>query len=464
MREVDLAIIGAGPAGLSAALAAKEAGVSVTVVDENPRPGGQIFRQLPETFQVLRPGALGHTFQKGQALLNRVAQAGIDLRTDTLVWGIFHPLTLALHQGESAESLRCRALILATGAYDRLIPFPGWTLPGVMTLGGAQTLAKSQRILPGKRVLLAGSGPFLLPVAAQLLQGGANIVAILEASNPRTWLRKSRALWGQWERFREAIEYLKPLISSRPRVRFGQTIVAARGDDVLREVTIASLDKNWSPIGDSEYSLEVDAACVGFGFTINTQLSRPCECKHVYRPWAGGWVVWHDGWQRTSVPNVFVAGESTGVAGVDTAMGEGAIAGLGAAISLGAISESEAELRARAHRKRLARLKPFVEMQGELFSHREGLMELITDETIVCRCEEVTAGEILRALDDGATDVNGVKSRVRTGMGLCQGRVCGPIVAEMVARRTGQPVEESGVFTARPIVKPVPLAAIAAMD
>ncbi len=464
MSRVDLAIIGAGPAGLSAALMARAAGVPVTVIDENPLPGGQIFRQMPRGFRALRPGALGHTYSKGQDLLEQVAGADVQVLSNTLVWGIFHPLTLALEREDEAEALQCRALVLATGAHDRPIPFPGWTLPGVMTLGAAQTLVKSQRILPGRRMVLAGSGPFLLPVAAQLLRGGARVAAILEASRPRTWFRKAGSLWGQWGRFREAVEYLRPILSSRVPVRFGQTIVAARGGETIEEVTIASLDQGWRPIPGSEYTLRVDAACVGFGFTINTQLSRLCGCEHVFRPRAGGYVVGHDGWQRTSVPDIFVAGEATGVAGVDSAMAEGAIAGIGAALALGAISEAEALRLAAPHRERLGRLKPFVEMIGELFSPREGLMELITDETTLCRCEEVTAGEVRRAVQEGAKDVNGVKSRVRAGMGHCQGRICGPIVAQMLARQIGRPVEEVGVFTARPILKPVSLGAIAGMD
>jgi NADPH-dependent 2,4-dienoyl-CoA reductase/sulfur reductase-like enzyme len=464
VEQVDLAVIGAGPAGLSAALTAQAAGLSATVIDENPRPGGQIFRQMPEAFRVARPEALGHTFQKGQALLEKVSGAGIQLRLDTTVWGLFHPLTLALHRGDSTQSLRCRTLILATGAYDRPMPFPGWTLPGVMTLGGAQALVKGQRVLPGARIVLAGSGPFLLPVAAQLLKGGAKIVAILEASKPRSWLGKAGVLWKQWERFREAWEYMRPIAAARVPVRFGQTIVAARGDQALEEVTVASLDREWRPVLGSEYTLEADTACVGFGFSINTQLSTLCGCDHQYKPGYGGWVVSHDSWQRTSAQNVLVAGEATGIAGVDAAVAEGAIAGLGAALALGLIPEAEARRRAAPHRRRLGRMRPFAEMLGELFAPREGLLDLITDETVICRCEEVTAAEVRQAIEGGARDVSGVKSRARAGMGLCQGRVCGPIVAELVARGTGLPVEEVGVFSARPITKPVSLAAIAGME
>ena len=160
MSSVDLAIVGAGPAGLSAALAAAACGLRPVVIDENPAPGGQIYRQLPADFRVEREGALGHTYQKGQRLLARAYQADIDLKLGTTVWGLFDPLTLGLDRGDSAESLHCKALVLSTGGYDRAVPFPGWTLPGVMTLGGAQTLVKSQRMLPGKRIVLSGAGRF----------------------------------------------------------------------------------------------------------------------------------------------------------------------------------------------------------------------------------------------------------------------------------------------------------------
>jgi len=468
MGETQLAIIGAGPAGVSAAIAAASAGVDITVIDENPRIGGQIFRRMPETFQIedSQGGVKGRksfwrTEQKGQDLFAQVAKYNIEFRLETTVWGIFHPLTLALQAANQAEILIPQKLIIATGAYDRPIPFPGWTLPGVITAGAAQTLIKSQAVLPGQRVILAGSGPFLLPVAAQLISGGAEVVAILEASHPSRWMRKLPSLWGQWERFGEALEYLKVIHSVDVPIHFGQTIVAAHGDGFLREVTIAELDAAWRPVPGTKRRLTTDVACIGFGFIPLTQLSRLCGCAHVYRSEAGGWVVAHDEFQRTSHPDVFVAGESTGISGADVAMAQGAIAGLCAAHDLGAISEAEALRRAAPYRQRLQRLRPFVTMLRTLFSPRCGLLEVITDETLICRCEEVTAGSIRGAIRNGADDVNAVKARTRVGMGLCQGRICERIVAEIIASETGKPVDTVGAFTARPIIKPVGLAEIA---
>ena len=153
-----------------------------------------------------------------------------------------------------------------------------------MTLGGAQTLVKSQRMLPGKRIVLSGAGPFLMPVASQLIRGGAKIVAVLEASKPMGWLSKAGSLWGQWERFQEAWEYVTPVIKARTRVRFGQAVIEAWGRDKVEGVVTASLDKDWRPIPGTRRTIMADAVAVGYGFSINTQLSRLCRCEHEFKP------------------------------------------------------------------------------------------------------------------------------------------------------------------------------------
>ncbi len=464
MRGVALAVVGAGPAGLSAAIAAAKCGLRPVVIDENAAPGGQIYRQLPRGFRVEQPEALGLTYEKGQKLLDRAYDANIELKLGTTVWGLFDPLTLGLESGGKAESLQCGALILATGGYDRAIPFPGWTLPGVMTLGGAQTLVKSQRMLPGREIILSGSGPFLLPVTSQLIEAGANIVAVLEASKPMGWLSRAGSLWGQWGRFREGWDYVKPLLKARVGVRFGQAVIEAWGRGRVEGVVTASLDDDWRPIAGTEQTILADAVAVGYGFSVNTQLSRLCRCEHQFRKGYGGWTVKVDSRQATSVAKVFAAGETTGIGGSDIAAAEGSIAGYSAAESLGMISESEARARRAPYVERLRKLRPFARMMADLFSPRDGLFDITSPETVVCRCEEVTAAEIHEAIHNGANDLTGVKSRTRAGMGMCQGRVCGASVATLVARRTGRGQGEVGAFTGRPIVKPVSMGALAGME
>ena len=463
MRSVALAIVGAGPAGLSAAIAAAKCGLRPVVVDENPTPGGQIYRQLPREFQVEQPETLGLTYQKGQRLLGRAYDANIELKLGTTVWGLFDPLTLGLESEGKSESLQCRALVLATGGYDRAIPFPGWTLPGVMTLGGAQTLVKSQRMLPGKKIILSGAGPFLLPVTSQLVEAGADIVAVLEASKPVGWLSKVGALWGQWDRLREGWDYVKPLLKARVGVRFGQAVIEAWGSGRIEGVVTASLDDAWRPIPGTEQTILADAVAVGYGFSVNTQLSRLCRCEHQFRKGYGGWTVKVDSRQGTSVAKVFAAGETTGIGGSDIAAAEGSIAGYSAAEALGMITESEARTCRAPYLERLQKLRPFARMMADLFTPRDGLFDITSQDTVVCRCEEVTTAQIYQAIDNGANDLAGVKSRTRAGMGMCQGRVCGASVATLVARRTGRGQDEVGAFTGRPIVKPVSMGALAEM-
>lgn len=464
MRGVALAIVGAGPAGLSAAIAAAKCGLRPVVIDENPLPGGQIYRQPPREFRVERPEALGRTYEKGQRLLARAYDANIELKLGTTVWGVFDRLTLGLESNGKAESLHCESLVLATGGYDRAIPFPGWTLPGVMTLGGAQTLVKSQRMLPGQNIVLSGAGPFLLPVTSQLVEAGANIVAVLEASRPMDWLSRAGSLWGQWDRLREAWGYVKPLLNARVGIRFGQAVIEAWGKERVEGVVIASLDEDWRPVPGTERTLLADAVALGYGFSVNTQLSRICGCEHEFRKGYGGWTVKVDKKQSTSVLNVFAAGETTGIGGSDIAAAEGSIAGYSAAETLGMISHSEANARRAPHLKRLQKLRPFARMMADLFSPRDGLFDITTPETLVCRCEEVTAEQIHKAIDNGANDLTGVKSRTRVGMGMCQGRVCGASVATLVARQMGREQSEVGAFTGRPIVKPVSLGVLAQME
>ena len=463
MRGVGLAIVGAGPAGLSAAIAAAKCGLRPVVIDENSLPGGQIYRQLPREFQVEQPGALGITYKKGQRLLARAYDANVELKLGTTVWGLFDNLILGLESEGKAESLQCGALVLATGGYDRAVPFPGWTLPGVMTLGGAQTLVKSQRMLPGKKIILSGSGPFLLPVTSQLVDAGANIVAVLEASRPVGWLSRAGALWGQWDRFREGWDYVKPLLRARVGVRFGQAVIEAWGRGKVEGVITASLDNEWQPIPGTEQTILADAVAVGYGFSVNTQLSRLCRCEHEFRKGYGGWTVKVDSRQATSVDRVFAAGEATGIGGSDIATAEGSIAGYSAVEALGMISESEARARQAPYLEQLRKLRPFARMMADLFSPRDGLFDITSPDTVVCRCEEVTAAQIHQVIDDGGNDLTGVKSRTRVGMGMCQGRVCGASVATLVARRTGRGQGEVGAFTGRPIVKPVSMGALAEM-
>jgi NADPH-dependent 2,4-dienoyl-CoA reductase/sulfur reductase-like enzyme len=312
------------------------------------------------------------------------------------------------------------ALVLATGAHDRTLPFPGWQLPGVFTAGAAQALAKGERVAVGRRVLVAGTGPFLLPVAESLLGVGADVVAILEA-NPLSTVRKG--WFGQpWRLARHAakagelVRYAATLARHRVPYRMGRTVIEARGDDRVREVVTARLNPDWSIVEGTEQTYEVDAVCVGHGFVPQPELAVAAGCV------LDDGFVRVDDRQRTTVRGVFAAGEITGIGGAAAAAAAGAVAGRTAVGAEPGRGLRKARDHTREFARRLAAAHPIgAAWPGWL---RPG--------TIVCRCEETTLDDLRRAAGDPAQPGSHArKLGTRAGLGPCQGRMCGPAVAEL---------------------------------
>src|SRR5215218_10051102 len=290
---------------MAAAVVARRAGASVVVIDEYAAPGGQIWRRRYDEVGDAAPRSLPRAARERCA---RFAASGAELLAGRSVWGTPEPGVLLLTGGEPSR-VRARTVVIATGAYDRPVAFPGWTLPGVLTAGGAQALAKGQGVLPGRRVLLAGAGPFLLPVAAQLAAAGAEVVAVAEATRRREWAAMGRRMAAHPGRLAEYARY-------RTRVRkivWGHVIVRAEGDARVRSATIAEAGPDWAPAG-RERTFEVDAVCTAYGFLPSVDLARALGCE------LAGDAVAHDADMATSVAGVFVAGEATGVGGADLAL------------------------------------------------------------------------------------------------------------------------------------------------
>ena len=465
--QAEVVVIGAGPAGLSAALAAARAGARVTLIDNNHQPGGQYFRQPAVEFRVRK--LAGHQ-RVGQALTQRVTAAGVRLLTETTVWGAFEDKVLALYGPEAPEFIRAQAIVLARGAYERPAAFPGWTLPGVMMSGAAQILLKSQRILPGQRVVLAGTGPLQLVVAAGLVQAGAQVVALLDGSpllrilfRP---LHNGLALWGQWSRLAEGLSSWWTLRRAGVPFRTGWGVLAAHGQDQLTGVTIAQLDDQWRPRPDTATTLACDTLCCGYGFIPATHLSRLLGVRHEWQPRRGGWVPLRDRHLQTNVPGVFAAGDCAGIGGAELAVIEGELAGRAAAAQvqgngLNPSHEDAANGELERLRRAMRREQRFQQLYSELFTPGPGLDDLARPETIVCRCEGVTRAQVSQAVQSGADTLAMVKGIARCGMGNCQGRICGPLVATLVAQETGRDWAQVGQFSVRPPIFPIPVAALA---
>lgn len=468
MRRVELAVVGAGSAGIAAAVAAARAGVETILIDARPQPGGQYFMEA-RTLSLSKGAALR---QAQGTVLRELADSPVELLSEALVWGAFPGddggWELTLHGPQTPRRLAARTLILASGAYDRPIPFPGWTLPGVMTAGGVQTFLKSQGMAPGRRFLLSGTGPLQIAVVAGLVEAGAEVVAVLEGARPG-WrdLRHAPALWGQWSRLAEGWGYARTLRAAHVPLRLGWAVVGARGAGQVEEAVICRVDDGWRPIPASAETVAVDTIAIGYGLLPSTELARLLGCGHEYRPERGSWVPVRDAEMQTRLPGVFAAGDGAGIGGAALAQIEGRIAAVAAARTLGRLPERAAQAAIQREQAGLARERRFAGMLGELFTPGAGLYALADDDTVICRCEEVTLGEIRRAVAAGAAEVNEVKGLTRAGMGNCQGRICGELVARIIAAERGHAadttaIQAAGRFTARPPIHPLPLEELAA--
>jgi NADPH-dependent 2,4-dienoyl-CoA reductase/sulfur reductase-like enzyme len=438
----------------------------VALVDERPALGGQIYKRVPAGFHVPQASAVGDDYVAGERLIAEVASSEIATRVDTTAWGIWDS-EVALHTSTGSELVTAKQIVLATGAYDRPVVFPGWTLPGVLTAGGAQSLTKVQRVLPGHRILMVGTGPLLLAFAAQLHQLGANIVEVCDANPPpkTEGVRLAWAARGRLGTLRRGLRYHAYLRRNHVPYRYSQILTRVEGSGCAEAATLAQVDRDWRPINGSARTLEVDTVCVGYGFLPSNELSILSGCEHEYDDQLGGLVPARDRHMRSlSTPHVFIAGDGAGVEGVDVARAEGTIAGLAAAASVSGATTDEVERIIAPARTELRAARRFGRALRHAFPVTEGAYALAQDDTVVCRCEGVTQAAIWKAAEFAGADANGVKNVTRAGMGLCQGRNCSAHVRALVARRLGVPQGEVSGFNPRPPVKPIPISALTEIE
>ena len=449
----SLVVVGGGPAGLAAAYAARRRGATVTLLDSSDQLGGQYWRHAPG------PGGPDHRLQHGWSTFTRlrdalVEDAGCTIVTGAHVWAVERdtPVTLHVLVGPAdgvereARTFAPDALVLATGAHDRTLPFPGWDLPGVYTGGAAQAFAKAEGLALGRRVVVAGAGPFLLPVAASLVATGAQVLGVFEASTVRRlargWLPRPWQLAGSTGKLGELAGYVGTQVRHRVPYRPGYAVVAAHGDTGVESVTLSRVDADWSPIPGTERRLDVDAVCVSHGFTPRLEL-----------PLSAGAEVGGDGFaivddEQRCAPGVYAAGEITGIAGADAALAEGAIAGHCAAG--GSLTDPAIVGRVR-DRSRSAQFARRIQAAHGI---GPGWRNWLTAPTLVCRCEEVSYGRLCDVA--AATPDAGMRSlrlTTRAGLGVCQGRICGRTVAELL--------DHAGPTDHRPIAVPIRLGELA---
>jgi len=459
----DVLVVGGGPAGLAAAAKAAAAGLSVMLVDERVTLGGQIYKRMGPGFEVDNQRALGRDFAAGSDLIASVTAKGVSVRMRTAVVDVDGLVATVCEDETRTSAVEARWIILAPGAYDRPVAFPGWTLPGVLTAGGAQTLVKTQRVLPGRKIVFAGSGPVALAFPAQLHHHGAQIALVCEAG-PSPRVRDVAAMLvaapGNLSLLRDAAGYRLELARARIPLKYRRIVVAAEGADRVESVTHASVGADWRVIPGSEERVACDTLCLGYGFLPSVELLRLAGCALDEDEDRGGSVARLDEWMRTTVPGISAAGDGTGVEGSLVAVDEGRLAALGVALELGALSPAQVEPEAAALRRRLSRRRAFRGALSRMHRVGAGIYELATPDTVICRCEEVTRATLEPALAASA-DLGVVKGLTRAGMGLCQARNCGRTVAALIAARHGRPIGSVATATPRLPARPLPIAAVA---
>ena len=455
-RDPDVLVIGAGAAGMAAATTAAGLGLRTLLLDEQGAPGGQIYRGITAVSRSMAD-RLGPDYRHGRTLVDALAGSMARLEANTTVWDVDADLNVATLRDGVARQLRPRHLIIATGALERAVPVPGWTLPGVMFAGAAQLMLKTAGSIPVGRVALAGNGPLLLLVANQLLEAGANVVALVETTS----FADALAGLPHLPRALGASEYLAKGMAMMSAVRRAglRRIRGASGLSVLGSQRAEAL---LVASGRGDERIEADLVLLHAGVIPNTQLTRLMRLDHVWDETQASWRPRTDGWGRSSDARVSIAGDGAGIGGARVAEASGRIAALDAAVALGRIDIGERDRRsadARAEVRRHLRVRPML----DAMYRPPAWVTSPPDETIVCRCEEVTAGEIRRITTLGCRGPNQTKAFSRCGMGPCQGRMCAPTVEAMLAQENGLTPQEVGQYRIRPPLKPVPLAAIAAL-
>ncbi len=458
----DVLVIGAGPGGLQAALSAARSGAQVVVVDERSSPGGQYFKQPASSIE-LDADNLDHQYRSGRQLFKSVREAGVDIRLGTRVWGATGPREMFAITSESKLILRTGALILATGAYERGVPFPGWTLPGVMTTGAAQTLLRSYLVASGDRVLISGNGPLNLQVAAELTRAKATVVAVAEAAplwRATNLIHSTGMLFSNPRNFAEGLSYMKDLMASKVPILSRSAVIEVRGDGRAEEAVVARLDALGRVVPGTENRYDVDSVCLGYGFIASSELARSLGCAHHFDVRTNSLVIERDWSGQTSIEGVWVIGDGGSIRGAQVAQAMGALAGAQAASSV--VTNAVADKRlGRKNRRALARHERFQHSLWRQFRAPRLLDQLATPETIICRCEEIRLAQLQESAEPWLAAAGSLKRVTRAGMGKCQGRYCSPILTELASRVSGvEPGLHAGFFPQVPF-SPVPASLLA---
>ena len=449
----DVVVIGAGPAGLAAAATTAEAGLSTLLLDENVGPGGQVWRAIAST-PVIERDRLGADYWAGADLVRAVRSSGAEIIQRATVWSLDRHLEIGVSVGGASAFVKARRVVVATGALERPFPIPGWTLPGVMTAGAAQTMLKSSALVPDGRTVIAGQGPLIWLLAAQILRLGGRIDRILDTTERRNYFSALPHVFAFLTSpyFAKGLALMREVRAKVPVVSAVNELAAA-GDGQLATVTYVA--------GGRRETMPADLLLLHQGVVPNVNLAMAAGIEHRWDERQLCWSPVLDPNGSSSIEGIAIAGDGAGIGGAEAAVFRGRIA---ARAAVDALAPAAA-----------AKLAPMATLLAGLVRAERGRVFLDTlfrplprfripsGDTIVCRCEEVTASDILDSVAIGATGPNQLKAYRRTGMGPCQGRLCGLTVTELMAQARGKSPQEIGYYRLRAPVKPITLAELAAV-
>ncbi|ROM83089.1 FAD/NAD(P)-binding oxidoreductase [Pseudomonas brassicacearum] len=453
-ESVEVVVIGAGAAGMAAATRLAGLGLQVVLLDEQGSPGGQIYRGI-SLAPLSRRDLLGPDYAQGNEWVQALAASSVRYEKGASVWQVTRERQVSYLREGRLYTLDAKAVLLATGAMERPFPIVGWTLPGVMSVGAAQILLKSSGLAPSEPVVLAGCGPLLYLLGWQYLRAGVTIKALVDTTRPEDYWRARRHLFAAlraWPYLRKGLELIRSLRAAGIAHHRGAEDLAIEGEQAAQALTFSVSGK----------AQRIATRCVLLhqGVVPNIQFSQALRVRHEWDPQQLCFTPVSDPWGELDVPGVYVAGDGAGIGGAQAAALQGQLAALGIAARLKSIGLSERDDEARRLRLELAtnlRIRPFLDA---LYQPKEQ-NRIPADEVMVCRCEEVTAGELRGFVALGCAGPNQAKAFGRCGMGPCQGRMCGLTVTEVIAKARGVSAAEVGYYRIRPPIKPITLGELA---
>jgi len=453
-KEYDIIVIGAGPSGIASAVSSASNGAKVLIIDLNSNLGGQVYKTPPETYKKIEKNS-SKEIRMQKSFKKLIDENGIDVALKHTVWQVNHGFKIyAFNNNNQNVFWECKTLIIATGTYERIIPFPGWTLPGVIGLAASTTLLKSHRVLPGNNTVVAGCGPLLAVVASGIIKAGGKVGAIIDLKSPFDWLSSIRPMLSNPSSLFEGIGWLKNIIFSGTPIYFNSVIKEVNKKENELEISITKINPRNNRKYDNKIKLKADSLCVGHGLIPSIDILKSLGAEIFFESESLTWLPKINKYFQSSIENLYIVGDGSGITGAIPAYEKGLIAGHAASLDLEYIDSEKFIIITNKIFVKLKKFENFGKSMAKLMTPSSFIINSITKETIVCRCEDIKRAEIEEAIKIGAKEINQLKSWTRCGMGPCQGRTCEDSISRIISEHVGDR-KSVGMFTRRFPIQPI---------